>query len=796
MAKRTSKRKTRTSIEDVSDKTKISSSVVMPNKDKEKKPVSLSNITSLLESVTTSINDNKAIKLILTDIALAQTIIVSSILAPKDMGAAKITLSIEEGVLEKEPPGDLLAAIENHFRSTYNLESMLAPILDDALFDVGSYALLVIPESTLGGLVGANKVTGMESYQDLLARNKNHYGNKGILSGATPEVRSIEICDNLNHIVTEDVRRNALSSTVSDKLGFSVGLENKRVIPVAALKGGNHANDNDSNPLVMHIPSDAIIPVHTPSDPSDHLGYYIVLDSNGVPITNVKASASLENLKKKIEAASRGNSLGNLINATGITLKSSAVKADPSALLSEYTRLVDLELNSQLKNGVYGKEVSVGKPEEVYRIMLARAMENQKTKLLYVPKEILTYIAFSYNELGVGKSLLEDTKIFSSLRAILLFAEVMAGVKNAVGRTKLEITLDDDDPDASATIDKAKHQFANFQSSQLPLGQFEAGDIIKSLQAASVDVQVNGGEAFPGTKTELSEGGREYRAPDSDLGENLKRMHYAGLGIPPEIVDSAMDGETATLVISRNQLLSKSIAAKAALYETMISDFIQKYTRCSGELLQLIEEADLGETNVMDYIRAIRFTLPHADLAKIKAQSEAYDEYSDFIDKVMETYITEDMLAGFTDDEVDLSALDALRISYGNLLKRDWMAQQNILPEIAAKLDSNEVGPRILEHNADVMTAFKKILGKSLKDEGKLARHIEKIRTDVQEAAEEAEPEEEPTTTDDDAGDIGGDEDITEEESGDDEPTEEGDVEEEETQLTEEEEEENPEGEV
>lgn len=103
--------------------------------------------------------------------------------------------------------------------------------------------------------------------------------------------------------------------------------------------------------------------------------------------------------------------------------------SDEIALLDEamqmYTDVVS-SLLSRLQNGVYGENVKVSRPTEIYRMMFARACSRMMTQLVFIPQSLMTYIAFDYNSYGVGKSLLESTKILGSIRAMLLFANTVA----------------------------------------------------------------------------------------------------------------------------------------------------------------------------------------------------------------------------------------------------------------------------------------------------------------------------------------------------------------------------------
>src|SRR5690606_36700190 len=42
--------------------------------------------------------------------------------------------------------------------------------------------------------------------------------------------------------------------------------------------------DSVGHPLVMHLPAEAVIPVHIPGNVRQHIGYYVLLDINGNPV--------------------------------------------------------------------------------------------------------------------------------------------------------------------------------------------------------------------------------------------------------------------------------------------------------------------------------------------------------------------------------------------------------------------------------------------------------------------------------------------------------------------------------
>lgn len=716
---------------------------------------SLSKMAAIVDRITQSVNDNKAMMELLPDLKLVKSILVSSILSPKDLSSVRLSIGVDAAKWEEEVDGDLVRHIENHFKSKYNLETKMKDIIGDALFEYGSYCLMVLPESTIVNLVNAGKVASNESYNSVVARNANLFKPLNILNGSGADMTKleglgIEISDNLNHLLVSSIRRSHIAKSVWSKLG----MERFKEEPEVTLGYGHMASlGRSDNPLVMKIPSDAVVPVHTPGDVSDHVGYFVILDENGVPVTATRDSNSMAALKDSINKAANGSALGGLIISTGFSIGGGANnpnKINPVELMDRYIDAVEQELESQLKKGEYGTFVKVSKPRSMYYIMLTRALSQKCTRLIYVPKEIVTYFAYFYDEYGMGKSLLEDTKVFGSLRAILLFAEIMAGVKSSVGRTRLDITLDTDDPDPSATVEAIVHHFSGLQTEALPMGRLVAGDIVRALQKAAVDVNIDGGEAFPGTKTEVSDVSRDHRRPDSDLSERLKRMQYSGLGVPPEIVDSAMEGELATVVVSRNQLYAKQVMEYAATTEAMLSDFVRIYTRCSGSLIKEINKT-IKEEDLYKFVMSLTVSLPEPDLAGIRSQAEAFGEYSEAIDAVVTTYITEDMMSEWLDGDVSSATLTSLRISVSSMLKREWLGQQGIFSEIATRLADGDISNRIIDYNRETLNTLKDVLVKLAKEESKLNKKLAETKEGLEE------PEEEEESTDEDGGEEGAD---------------------------------------
>lgn len=761
--------RTLTTDADIQHKVAMSSKVIVADNEKRKrKDPTHAQVQAIMQDTTTRINDNKGLMELLPDIKLVMRVLVSSILSPKDLISTELGVYFEGLDFDKELPGELANDIATHFSTTYNLESKLSEILSDSLFLTGSYIAACLPESTIEAMVqsgwkdevaqsGAKfaPIPGFESYEGFISHYKDAFSSNGILGATTPKTNPIltafEVSDNFNFLKTRTVHREIISNNI----GRGLGLEGYTAEPLITLGRGHGADvERGRNPLVQKWPSDSVLPVHTPSNPKDHLGYFVLVDSKGNIVSRARGGNYLKKLREQLLAATNKEVVGSYLAQYKLNITQDSSLDDVRGFVDKAAETIEDELLSQLKDGVYGEEVEVSRPQEVYMLMLSRMLEQKKTRLIYVPRELVTYFAFEYDDLGIGISLLENTKVFAILRAVLTIAEVMSGVSSAIGTKRLDITVDEDDPNWRETVELIVQEFANLQTDSLPMTYVNAGDIVKSLQKSAIDVQIEGGD-FPKTNSTVSDIPRNQSRIDPDLREFLKRQQYSGLGVSPEIVDASLEGDLATLVNSRNLQHAKQVKELSDIFKPMLSEHMQVYTRCSGELTGRIAEAlrDIEEEatpeNIGKVIRAMRARLPEMDMARHRGQAEAYTEYKNFVEEISMIFINEEAISDFMEGDVEPRTIENLRQSFVSLVLRDWMRRENLFPEVEELFYSQEPGQkmedRISDHNADLIKALGKVIAKVFKSEDKVQAALDKIN----------QPEEE--VTEGDGGDTGGD---------------------------------------
>lgn len=601
-----------------------------------------------------NVTDAENLYQLLPDTELAEQILVSSILSPKDMVTTELNYVCNESSLKGEITGVLLAVVEEFFTKVYKIDPQLPGILSDVLFKKGSYPVMIIPESSVDEIInGERAAVGMEAradtkglfthsigvlgdstYEDgkYLPKNKLKVSLEDMNQYYTQSFRmlrprlakkgfdtKISVSDNPDLLkapfVQELTRRRHLAETFK-RQGF--GMESNNEVsrddiemsfyrprlqaarPVVGVKtAGQVKRATVGHPLVMRLPAESIIPVHVPGSPDEHIGYFVILDPQGNPVVKANRSEYYNDLNMNMSI--NKDMASQLISQGQRTVEGYQQRSDidTEEATRIYAQLVEEDLIARLRNGIYADNIEISRPLEVYRIMLARTFANMTTQLLFVPAELVTYFAFDYNRYGVGKSLLEDNKILASLRVMMLLSNTMAAVKNSVPHTGLNITLDPADPDPSSTVEKLVHNYTQTRQASYPLGASSPVDIVNFLQNAGVDLNVQGSPAYPETRMEVEDRQRSVAKPDTDLEDNLKKQFLMSLGLSPETVDNGYNVEFATSIVTSNLLLTKRVMLYQDLFTELLGQFVRKYVLNSGNLMDKLRKTVEANKNML-----------------------------------------------------------------------------------------------------------------------------------------------------------------------------------------------------
>lgn len=721
-------------------------------KGKQRNGITDDKVKDLLKDRTEKLNDAEGIMELHPDLRLARDLLISQILSPKDLGKAKLRLAIDKSIYADSIPAELLDTLTGYFKRELNLEKRMPKILGEALFDKGSYIQLFLPPSEIDTLVNAGqKGISMESVDDefrrieaapisLIKANEKADGEKTSLSqwGVT------EIVGNFNILKEPHFRKKAREEKRNSFAMESLG-ENSRAGRLFKKKellrigvddtinlgeGDEVDKTNKANAIEIVIPADCYLPVHAPNDPSQHIGGFVPVDEHGYFTSKAKNSDYAGELQKKLKKAMEATTgqkaadPGYLVVKGELTDEEKGGKRgdiDLDDFMDEYYNHIEAPIKRALIENdlVDGESIDLKGNDEFYKIILSRALTNQKTKLVFVPSEFVSYIAFEHNALGHGVGLLEKTRFYSSLRAILQIADMMNAVQNSVPETDLEITLDEEDMHPEETIETIMHELAKLTATNFPIGSNSPSDIITSLQKAAFRLNIEGGTVFPNTKISRQDVQKNKARIDSDLNETVTNKLFNGIGMPYEIVQQTLEGQTATEVLTRDKMLTKRALEKQEIFSDQFAAMIRKYTLLSDHLYAFLLDALKSDDKVELFLDALYCAFPTADHVDIESQLESFELKRDQYTEAIGQIISDDAVRGILGNtDVARDVIEDFRNILVGHYMREWMDAEGIMPELSNIFSDDkdlQVHPKIGEHYTKLFKVFSPILKKMLK---------------------------------------------------------------------------------
>jgi hypothetical protein len=741
------------------------------------------------ERVGQNISDSQITMQVLPDMELSAQILVSSIISPKDMMSTELTYESAEGLLPPNVNAAMMARIREYLEQDYKITPQLPIILRDMLFNTGSYAAAVIPENSIDEAInGSGRVTleslGSDINPDGSIRSigilgpvdKHFPTQKREVAGLSlesfgdfvpqPDIDPrmtlagtfeggvetfISVTDNHNLLKIPKLQQKLREQRVVQALrpgnrameSFNPIKLNDREMtgmiykdrkfgykPISTLKTQEQLNRNTvGNPLVLHLPSEAVIPVYVPGSVEQQVGFFVLIDADGNPIVKPKS------IDYYYEMGSRLGTSGSFPSAMLNKVSSQMDGFNPQDRnhldysARAFGPMVEQDLLARLRNGMYGNGVAIAKKEEVYRIMLARALAKQHTQLLFLPIELMTYFAFRYDDNGFGKSLLDDMKIINALRTQLLFANVMASIKNSIGRTEVKIKVDEHDPNPQKTMEMAKDLILRSRQGSLPIGLSNPADVSDFLAKANVEFTYEGHPGLPDVAIDFGEKSSNYVKPDTELEDSLRRRAIMSTGLSPETVDASFNTEFATSIVTNNILLSKRVMQMQEQFTPLLSDHLRKALMNSegvvkdlteilmnsfdelkvdkddkanprGEVGAQLQPNDTNATAVKfmyvnrilrEFIMNFQVTLPKPNSVTLENQLVALETYSKALDIYLDNMLNTDMFTQDTIGQVS-GQVDTVKAIVRSYFIRNWMAENAFLPELSALTTLDEDG--------------------------------------------------------------------------------------------------------
>lgn len=753
-------------------------------------------LRGIATNTANNVNDSQLAMQMLPDLELASQILISIILSPKDMMTVEPGFVTAEDITSPELSGKLINRIKSFFDTKHDLKKLMRVALRDMLFETGSYPIMVLPENTIDHAINGYTKFSLESFTEAfgkegqikplgllgpaVAKEPSVVNRKSGISLESFNFRTtsdeinpnivisvegkaidtnISVTDNFNFLKlprinqrTRDLKHKEVIMEKSNPLNFSLESEisklsvndrelsgllfkdrNSKYKPIDTLRTDQELNRMMlGDPLIIHLPSESVIPVYIPGSPETHIGYFLLLDQEGNPLDLSSEKDAYKELSSRMDSSASFPS-AMLKKVRNSMSGFDCTNRDHLDYVSKvYGEMIEADLLARLRNGKYTNGVAIAKKEEIYRIMLARSFANRNTQVLWVPDSLMTYFAVRFNGNGVGKSLLDDLKIINSLRAMTNMANVMALLKNSIARTGVRIKFDENDPNPQKTLELAIHEIVRSRQQMIPWGTINPADISDWFGRAGLEVIYEGHPGMPDVGIEFEDKSSNAVQPNTELTDELRKQTAMGLGLSPETLDAALQPEFATSIVTNNIMMSKRAMQLQEAFLPLVTSHITKiikntpsllndllnelYEDFSGiELSPILKNKTIGNDNLKllvckqtlkDFIDSLDVTLPKPDTVSLENQYNALETMDKIVDKALDSYINSQMFNEDTGGELGMKA-DTIKAILKGYYMRKWMLENGVLPELAEITSTFETGDPTTDIYASQAKMFK-----------------------------------------------------------------------------------------
>lgn len=436
-------------------------------------------------------------------------------------------------------------------------------------------------------------------------------------------------------------------------------------------------------PIILEIPADAVIPVCAPKDNKNHIGYFVLVDEFGQPITgkaNAFTSGSTD-VTNRLALAAATSVYGNATMKTFGDLVSS-----PERMLSQMTDLFTVAVNKLLESKLKREGLSglnINTHSAVGKALFFNLLANNSIRMVFVPEPMMVYYRFDHREDGTGKTIIEDVAPMIALRTTLMVARLMAAVDNSTLHRTIEVDVDESDNNPQQTFELLRREAL---SKYAPAFSTEVQTAAESLINRNITIKP---KSIEGTTDNLSVSiDKSYgnsSSPDQDIMDKLNNWIAMGLdGLPASVLNQLGENEFARSVATTNMFFANNIAARQIALKPHNKKFIVNYVSSCDKLVTMIKDAvtsdkegepdklkeNTSETTkdeaiakkVKDIIASLDIVLPQPSMTVKKAHIEEVNALVDAVQKILDVIYSDDVIAN---DELkgNMSSIRAIIMS-------------------------------------------------------------------------------------------------------------------------------------
>ena len=332
------------------------------------------------------------------------------------------------------------------------------------------------------------------------------------------------------------------------------------------------------HPTIIELPSEAVIPIIVPGAPSEHLGYFVLLDGNGMPLTienSGMSNNSTECQSGSPNAAFEAMFGSNCCNSKYFSYESGNNVINAGSMI--FSNILDGYVRSRIK-GIFGRDdLTISRFNAVSSVLFYRLLKAKHSTMVFVPAQLLHYFAFDYDKnSGVGVSKTSEIQFLLSLRTTLMMANVVAMVNDAVEHKKVEFTLDEKNANLEGIMELIGNIF--IEKNKLT-GSTDPSEIMRDMYNNSLTIVPKNIPGLADLSIETQSASGSSSRVDDNLLEQLSNLLVSHLDVPPAALNQMSEPEFARSLVTYNLFFAKKIRRYQRIWCAMMNEFIRCYIK-------------------------------------------------------------------------------------------------------------------------------------------------------------------------------------------------------------------------
>ena len=688
------------------------------------------------------------------EIKRAKKIFTASVMSPNDLQEELIEIIVDDPSMDTKLREEVEKYLNEFFNTKHEFGSKLTNWIGEYSYEVDAKPILILPKSNINDLmkyhktieekgmgifteeehitfhkhetISENKKTLVEKiyteawevFEPIVDKDNKIVGKKIFKQAADSTIDFIQNHGSLVNFTTDIVKMTSIKRTKENKINTTSNDIIKRMYH--SFQGDNtnifvlddKPNEENTQPIVMELPAKAVIPIIIPGSKEEHIGYFVLMDEWGNPISIFDNYNQYDNtdggLSKKSSQA---------IFNTGNPLFANNIFGNDPNYKYEITQSI---FNIAVKHIFEDKfksnnllDLPLNEFESLSKFLFHQMLNKNRTTVLFVPASLIVYYCDSYKEDGTGQSKISSIDFVLSLRTTLLVAGVMGGIRAAIDKEIIEVTIDQKNTNPEQTIELIRN--TAIEKKALNFNATNPSMISRSITDAAISIVPKN---FKGLDFELSKSkdssASDFRPASDDLMETLTKMFIDSLDVPPSSLNQLDENEFAKSVTTNNIIFTNDIKKVQKQLRVKNKKYLSTYLKFSSynqkELLDIYKKYKGNEDTFKEegvirldddakqflysVISNIEANLPAPNISITKSNLEDLESELDFIDKVIEVIYSEDQIYTESSEYKDFLKSIAANVK-SNLVKElldKSSLHKNILFDDIKAFDINTIG--------------------------------------------------------------------------------------------------------